>query len=149
MVKNKKRFSDLVLLFKRIGQSIWQGLSTVQHLKRRTRFILLTLIIWVLYLTAGFIGFFALQQTSHYGLREAFTILSAGSIGMIATPGGIGAYAYLIQKTMQVYGLNEGIALAFGWILWLAQTAVILIGGLISFVAIPLYNKKKKAIETA
>jgi len=149
MIRNKKSFKDLGLLFKRIGQSIWQGLSDVQHLKRRTRFIILTLILWGLYLTAGYIGFSALQQTSHYGIREAFTILSAGSIGMIATPGGIGAYAYLIQKTMQVYGLNEGIALAFGWILWLAQTAVILIGGLISFVAIPIYNKKKKAIETA
>lgn len=149
MVRNKKSFKDLGLVFKRIGQSIWQGLSAVQHLKRRTRFIILTLILWALYLTAGYIGFFALQQTSHYGIPEAFTILSAGSIGMIATPGGIGAYAYLIQKTMQVYGLNEGIALAFGWILWLAQTAVILIGGLISFVAIPIYNKKKKGIETA
>ena len=149
MVRNKKSIKDLGLVFKHIGQSIWQGLSAVQHLKRRTRFIILTLILWALYLTAGYIGFFALQQTSHYGIPEAFTILSAGSIGMIATPGGIGAYAYLIQKTMQVYGLNEGIALAFGWILWLAQTAVILIGGLISFVAIPIYNKKKKGIETA
>lgn len=148
MIRNKKTFNDLGLLFKKIGRSIWQGLSAVQHLKRRTRFVILTLLMWSLYLTSGYLGFFALQQTSHYGIREAFTILSAGSIGMIATPGGIGAYAYLIQKTMQVYGLNEGIALAFGWILWLAQTTVILIGGLISFVAIPFYNKKKKMHET-
>ena len=49
----------------------------------------------------------------------------------------------LFKKTMLLYGLNEGIALAFGWILWLAQTAVILIGGLISFVALPYYNKRK------
>ena len=83
----------------------------------------------------------ALKETQQYGITEAFTVLSAGSVGMIATPGGIGAYAYLLQKTMQVYGLNEGIALAFGWILWLAQTAVILIGGFISFLAIPYYNK--------
>ena len=85
----------------------------------------------------------ALQETSHYGIREAFTILCAGSIGMIATPGGIGAYAYMIKETMQLYGLNSAIALAFGWILWVAQTLVILIGGLISFVALPYYNKKK------
>ena len=78
-----------------------------------------------------------------YGIKEAFAILSAGSVGMIASPGGIGAYAYLIQQTMQLYGLNEVIALAFGWILWMAQTAVILIGGLISFVALPWYNKRK------
>lgn len=149
MIRKKKNFSDLLMVFKKIGRSIWQGLSAIQHLKRRGYFITLTLILWTLYLLAGYIGFFALQQTTGYGLREAFTILSAGSIGMIATPGGIGAYAYLIQKTMQVYGLNEGIALAFGWILWLAQTTVILLGGLVSFAAIPYFNKHKKTSETA
>ena len=149
MIRKKKNFSDLLQVFKKIGRSIWQGLSAIQHLKKRGRFIILTLMLWTLYLTAGYIGFFALQQTSGYGIREAFTILSAGSIGMIATPGGIGAYAYLIQKTMQVYGLNEGIALAFGWILWLAQTTVILLGGLFSFAALPYNNKRKKVIETS
>ena len=143
MIRNKKNFNDLVLLFKKIGKSIWQGLSAIQHLKKRWCFIFLTISMWVLYLSGGYIGFMALKETQHYGINEAFTVLSAGSVGMIATPGGIGAYAYLLQKTMQVYGLNEGIALAFGWILWLAQTTVILIGGLISFVAIPFYNKRK------
>lgn len=143
MIKNKKNFSDLGLLFKRIGKSIWQGLSAIQHLKKRWWFIFLTISMWALYLAGGYIGFMALKETQQYGINEAFTVLSAGSVGMIATPGGIGAYAYLLQKTMQVYGLNEGIALAFGWILWLAQTAVVLIGGLISFVGMPYYNKRK------
>lgn len=145
MIKNKKGFRDLGLLFRSVLSSIWQGLSAIQHLKKRWGFIILTIGMWTLYLVGGYIGFIALKETEGYGIREAFTVLSAGSIGMVATPGGIGAYAYLLQKTMQVYGLNEGIALAFGWILWLVQTAVILIGGLISFVAIPYYNKRKAA----
>lgn len=143
MIRKKKNFRDLGLLFKRIGRSIWQGLSAIQHLKKRGWFLFLTLSMWTIYLSGGYIGFMALQETHQYGIREAFTVLSAGSIGMIVTPGGIGAYAYLLQKTMQVYGLNEGVALAFGWILWLAQTSVILIGGLISFVSIPYYNRNK------
>lgn len=143
MIKNKKGFADLLLLFKKIWRSIWQGVSTIQHLKKRWLFLFLTISMWTLYLVGGYIGFMALKETNQYGIKEAFTVLSAGSIGMIATPGGIGTYAYLLQKTMQVYGLNSGVALAFGWILWLAQTVVILIGGLISFVAIPWYNKRK------
>ena len=143
MYLKKKNFNDLLLLFKKIGQSIWQGISAIQHLKKKWEFILLTILLWTLYLSGGYIGFMALQETHAYGIKEAFTVLSAGSIGMIATPGGIGAYAYLLQQTMILYGLNGGIALAFGWILWLAQTAVILIGGLISFVAMPYYNKQK------
>lgn len=143
MVKKKKKISDLTILFKRITKSIIQGVSSIKDLRKRKQFVLLTVILWTIYLMGGYIGFFALQETEQYGIKEAFTVLSAGSIGMIATPGGIGAYAWLIQQTMLLYGLNSGIALAFGWILWLAQTAVILIGGLISFVAIPYYNKRK------
>ncbi len=143
MIKNKKNFKDLGTLFKKIVKSIWQGLSTIRHLKKRWLFIFFTITIWSLYLAGGYIGFMALKETQQYGIHEAFTVLSAGSIGMIATPGGIGAYAVLLQKTMMVYGLNKGIALAFGWILWLAQTTVILIGGLISFVGMPYYNKRK------
>ncbi|HMK25526.1 MAG TPA: lysylphosphatidylglycerol synthase transmembrane domain-containing protein [Chitinophagaceae bacterium] len=143
MYLKKKNFNDLVLLFKKIGRSIWQGISAIQHLKKRGQFILLTILLWTLYLSGGYIGFMALKETNEYGIREAFTVLSAGSIGMIATPGGIGAYPILLRQTMILYGLDKGIALAFGWILWLAQTAVILIGGLISFVAMPYYNKQK------
>ena len=101
--------------------------------------------IWALYLAGGYVGFYAIQETERYGIKEAFTVLSAGSIGMIITPGGIGAYAFLLEKTMQLYGLPQGIALAFGWMLWLAQFVVILVGGFFSFIAIPFYNKKKLA----
>jgi uncharacterized protein (TIRG00374 family) len=143
MIKKKKNFKDLGALSKKIAQRIWQGISAVKHLKKRRQFILLTISLWTLYLSGGYLGFMALQETHAYGIREAFTVLSAGSIGMIATPGGIGAYAYLLKQTMIVYGLNPGIALAFGWILWLVQTAVIVTGGLISFVAMPIYNKQR------
>ena len=147
MLIKKKNISDVIALFKRIGRSVWQGISAVQHLKKRGLFLLYTLLLWSLYLLAGFIGFFALEETEQYGLKEAFAILSAGSIGMIATPGGIGAYALLLKKTMELYGLQEGVALAFGWILWLVQTFVILIGGIFSFAAIPYFNKRKISPE--
>lgn len=143
MFFKKKTVHDLVSLFKKIWKSVIQGVSAIRHLKKRRQFIFLTFSLWALYLSGGLIGFMAFQETEQYGIKEAFTILSAGSIGMIASPGGIGAYAYLIEKTMQLYGLNYTIALAFGWILWLAQTTVILLGGLISFAALPYYNKNR------
>lgn len=142
MIIKKKNFRDLFRVFRNIGFRIWEGLTTVRHLKKRGQFLLLTLLIWVLYLTSGYIGFLALESTQHYGITEALTVLSAGSIGMIVTPGGIGAYAYIIEKTMEMYGLQQSIAAAFGWLLWIAQTLVILLGGLVSFLILPWYNKR-------
>ena len=148
MIIKKKTFADVITLFKRIGNSVWQGVSAVQHLKKRGLFLFYTLVVWACYFFSTYVGFFALQETQRYGIKETFAILSAGSVGVIVTPGGIGAYALLIKKTMELYGLEEGIALAFGWILWLVQTFAVLIGGIFSFVAIPYFNKRKVASET-
>lgn len=146
MIIKKKNFADLLRLFRNIGLRIWEGLSAIRHLKKRGQFLLLTLCIWALYLTSGYIGFLALEATQHYGFPEALTVLSAGSIGMIVTPGGIGAYAFIIEKTMEMYGLQQSIAAAFGWLLWIAQTLVILLGGLISFLILPWYNKRRQLL---
>lgn len=147
MIIKKKTLKDLGAVLKMIGQRVIMGISSVRQLKKRGLFLFYTLVLWSIYLFGGYIGFMAMHDTQQYGIREAFTVLSAGSIGMIASPGGIGAYAYLLQQTMQLYGLSDVIALAFGWILWMAQTAVILIGGIFSFVAIPYYNKNRMQHE--
>lgn len=149
MIRKKKNFGDLKAALRKIASRVWQGLSAIQHLKKRGQFILLTILLWTLYLLGGYIGFQALHETEQYGIKEAFTVLSAGSIGMIISPGGIGGYALFIEGTMMLYGLQKSIATAFGWLLWIAQTVVILLGGLVSFILLPAYNRRKMARETA
>lgn len=149
MVLKKKTFKDLQAILKNIAIRVWQGLASIQHLKKRGQFIILTIVLWATYFSGGYIGFQALQETQQYGVKEAFTILSAGSIGMIISPGGIGGYALLIEGTMMLYGLQQSIAAAFGWLLWIVQTFVILIGGLLSFALLPWYNKSREPkVET-
>jgi uncharacterized membrane protein YbhN (UPF0104 family) len=68
-----------------------------------------------------------------------------GSIGMIISPGGIGAYALVVAKLMKLYGLDEDtIGAALGWLLWSVQTVIILVGGVIFFALFSYYNKKEK-----
>lgn len=125
----------------RFRRQFVEGLRAIQHLKARGTFLLLTLAMWACYLGGGYIGLLAFQETQHLGIPVAFSILSAGSVGMIASPGGIGAYAYLIQKTMELYGTEEAASIAFGWLLWLVQTGVIVIGGLASFAGFAIKRK--------
>lgn len=139
----QKKVKDLVQLFTSSISKVISGLLTIKKMRHPKSFISLTLCIWMLYLLAGYIGFLAFPETQHFGITEALTILSVGSIGMIISPGGIGAYAYLILYTMQLYGLGYANALAFGWTLWLAQTLVILAGGILSFTLLPLLNRKE------
>ncbi len=130
-------------------KGIWSGLNSVRFIKRRRVFLLHTILIWTLYFLSSRVGFYAMEEVSHLGTREAFSILSFGSIGMIATQGGIGAYQFIVQEILMLYGLSQITGFTFGWILWIAQTLVILLGGLICFILLPVINRKRNESNQA
>jgi uncharacterized membrane protein YbhN (UPF0104 family) len=145
LLVTRKKLSDLILLFKKIALHIWQGFIAIKGLRRPGQFIFLSIALWGLYAACVYVGFLMLEETTQYGFLEALTVLCAGSLGMVATPGGIGAYAFLVQKTMMLYQLNSGLGLALGWLLWLLQTGVVLVTGGLSLVALPVYNKNTQS----
>lgn len=120
---------------------IWAGLTSIRHLKRKSSFFLHTLIIWTMYLLSIRLGFFALSSVDHLGFYPSFTILSFGSVAMIVTQGGIGAYQLAVQKTLLLYGIPEVDGLTFGWLLWLFQTILIIISGFLLLLFLPVLNK--------
>jgi hypothetical protein len=82
------------------------------------------------------------------GLAGGLTTLAIGTVGMIITPNGIGAYPLLIAQLLGLYGLNpDTTGNASGWLMWSAQTFIILIGGLICFILISQVNKKNIPLE--
>jgi hypothetical protein len=43
-----------------------------------------------------------------------------------------------------LYGVSAVTGLAFGWVLWGAQTAIVLLAGMISLAVLPLINQLNK-----
>lgn len=122
---------------------IGYGVMSIKYMHKKGLFLLYTFLIWICYLSLIYIGFKAIDATEHLGWLPALSVLVFGSVGMIATPGGIGAYPYVVQKLLvNVYIINKNYALAFGWACWMAQTAVILVLGILSLILLPLYNVK-------
>ncbi len=142
-----KKFSHISIIHnvKKMLHGIWQGLTSLRYVKHKGQFFLYSFLIWGMYYFATYVGFYALADTEQYGWKEAFSVLAFGSVGMIITQGGIGAYQLMVQKTMALYGLNDNIGWAFGWITWIPQTLIILLLGLISFALLPYYNKTSNA----
>lgn len=140
-----KRNPENIILQKIGGfiNGIWQGLISIRYVKNKGLFILHSVMIWTLYYLGTRIGFYAMSEVEHLGYKEALSVLSFGSVGMIVTQGGIGAYQYAVQETLQLYQIDKVIGFTYGWVLWLAQTIVILIGGLFSFIVLPIYNRNK------
>lgn len=141
-----KRFAhiNLVQKIKEIIRNIWHGLTSIRSLKNKGWFIFHTVTIWTLYLLSIRMGMYAMKETSVYGVRESFSVLCMGSIGMIGTPGGIGLYPFLVQKTMMLYGLGENMSKAFGWLLWTVQFFMVLLFGALSLAILPAINRKKE-----
>lgn len=145
-----KRFGhiDAVSKIKNIIRGILHGLSSIRFIKHKGLFLFHTVLIWVLYLASTTAGIYALQETAHLGIGGGLTTLVMGSVGMIISPGGIGAYALVVAKLMKLYGLDEDtIGAALGWLLWSVQTLIILAAGLIFFTLFSYYNKKNKQVE--
>jgi len=126
-----------------ILKSIGEGLRTVARIRQRGLFVFYTLMIWGMYVTMTIIGFYALPGTEGVPALAGLSVVAFGSIGMIITPGGIGAYPPIVASILLLYGISLPIGNAYGWVSWAAQTGVVLILGLASLVLLPVYNRKK------
>jgi len=143
-----KRVQKIITVFKNIGAGVWEGLITATKLKNKGLFFLYSFGIWAMYLSGTWIGFYATQGTVGLGISQALSCLAFASIGMIITPGGIGAYAQLlaIVLTLQNPPIPNSIGYANGTLQWFAQTIIVLAVGFICLNLLPIYNKKKEIL---
>ncbi len=141
---------NIVQKIKDILTGVWHGLISVKDLKNKPLFFIYTIGIWVMYLLSTWCGFFAIDATSHLGMADALTVLAMGSVGMILTPGGIGAYALLVMNTVALYNIpKEPYGLALGWLLWFGQFLSFVIFGALSFLLLPRVNRQKIKTDEA
>jgi hypothetical protein len=139
---------DAVGKVKTVVKGILHGLQSIRFIKHKGWFLFHTIIIWTMYLGSTTIGIYALQETAPLGIEGGLTTLAVGSVGMVLTPGGIGAYPLLVSKLIGLYGLDEAtIGNALGWLLWTVQTIIIVIGGVIFSALFSYHNKNKRPSE--
>jgi uncharacterized protein (TIRG00374 family) len=126
-------------------QGIFDGIKAIFNIEQSGKFIAHTFFIWFLYVLMFYVGMKAIPELSNVpfgGVLSAFVI---GGISIAVTNGGIGAYPYGIMQILLLYGVQAAYGLAFGWIIWTAQTVMVLVIGGLSFIFMPIYNKEKNA----
>jgi uncharacterized protein (TIRG00374 family) len=130
-------------------KGVTDGFKTIKNLKKRKQFIVHTLFIWSMYLLQIYIGFFAMEGTAHLGIKAAFAVLSLATFAMIATPGGIGSFPIFVMETLLIYSVASPLGKAFGWLLWGANTSIVIVTGLIALLLLPYFNKHKDENNTS
>jgi uncharacterized protein (TIRG00374 family) len=138
-VANKYKHSKVGRFLKGLSD----GVKSIWLLQNRWQFIMYTILIWGMYYLQVLMGFWSLPSTDHLGLLAGLVVLVFGSVGMIATPGGLGAYPALVALILLSYGLSEADGQALGWVSWVAQAAILLVLGIAALIILPIYNRKK------
>jgi hypothetical protein len=146
-----KKFKHIKLIqkIKTIFEGIWHGITSVRYLKNKGWFVFHTIAIWSMYLLSVQIGFWAMKETAGYGIPQALSVLTMGSLAMIVpTPGaGLGVYPLFVKRTLLVYGLIETIGFAFGQLMWSVQFFFALLSGAVALSLLPYFNKRKEVVN--
>lgn len=144
LVKQLKR-SKSVIAIKIIGliEGLTEGVMTLVKMPKKWAYIFHTFLIWGLYIFMFYIVKWALPETVDLPFDALLIGFLVGAITISATNGGIGIYPFSVSLVLISYGISKESSLAFGWIMWTAQTIMILLFGGLSFLALPLLNRKK------
>ena len=139
--KMRKSQDPLIRKIQEFIQGLIQGVISIFRMKRKWAFIFHTVFIWVMYILMFYVVTFALPETSHMPFGAIIVGFVVGSLSMALTNGGLGTYPVFVASAITLYGIEENPALAFGWIMWTAQTLMVLLFGGLSFLVLPLYNR--------
>jgi uncharacterized protein (TIRG00374 family) len=139
-VKNAKL--GFLLKIKNFVVSLTEGVTSILKMKKKWAFIFHTIFIWTMYVAMFWATIPAIQglEVPVGGILVGFI---AGGFSIAATNGGIGSYPLAVTGAFLLFNLPESPSEAFGWIMWSAQTLMIVVFGGLAFLVLPIYNKKK------
>ncbi|MEI6122468.1 MAG: lysylphosphatidylglycerol synthase transmembrane domain-containing protein [Bacteroidota bacterium] len=133
-----KLYQKLVLILK----GFWEGLKSLGKVKNPLLFIVYTILIWAMYYFMSYVCFFSLVETSSAGFDAVLSVLVMGTIGIMVVQGGIGIYPVIVAETLKKYNINPITGFALGWLIWGAQTFIIILSGIVSLILLPILNNK-------
>ena len=137
----RKSKNPVVIKIQNFIYGLLQGVISIFKMKKKWAFIFHTVFIWVMYVLMFYVVTFALPETTNLAFGAIIVGFVVGGLSMALTNGGLGTYPVFVASAITLYGVQENPALAFGWIMWTAQTVMILFFGGLSFLVLPIYNK--------
>lgn len=152
--KFKHRFLHLPFIGKVIGfvEGIFHGLMTIFKLRQKTKFIVLSVAIWVSYYLAAYLVCFALPETAHFTIADGFFIIVVGTLGMmVPASGGIGAFHFALKIGIGALFLSfgktfeEGAAVGLSYA-FISHTMQLVIMAVMGFISIPMLAKERSKV---
>lgn len=138
----KKGKSKFALKIKKFFLGLKDGVLSIFNMKNKWAFIFHTVFIWGMYVAMFWATIPAVNglEVPVGGVLIGFI---AGGLSIAATNGGVGLYPVAVASAFALFGVDKITGNAFGWIMWTAQTAMIIVFGGLAFLLLPVVNKNK------
>ncbi len=139
----RRSSSRLAIKVKDLVKGLLDGVMSIFRMKYKWLFLIHTFFIWAAYIAMFWVIKFTVPETLSLTLSEFLVAFIAGAFAMSTTNGGIGLYPIAVSKALSIYGISAVSGDAFGWIMWIAQTLMVVVFGAISFLLLPLLNRNR------
>ncbi|SDD61162.1 hypothetical protein SAMN05421636_101199 [Pricia antarctica] len=139
----KKSSHNFASKIKKFVKGLMDGLLSIFKMKNKWAFLFHTLFIWACYIGMLWVIKFTVPETIDLSLGQLMVAFVAGALAMMFTNGGIGLYPIAVSQALTIFGISKISGDAFGWIMWISQTLMIVVFGAISFLVLPLLNRNR------
>ncbi|MCK0147452.1 flippase-like domain-containing protein [Arenibacter sp. F26102] len=139
----KKSKSKLATKLKTFLKGLLDGILSIFKMKNKWSFVFHTLFIWLAYIAMFWVIKYTVSETMDLSVSQLLVAFVAGAFAMSATNGGIGIYPIAVSSALAIFGISKVSGDAFGWIMWISQTLMVVVFGAISFLILPLWNRNK------
>ena len=120
-------------------QGIWEGITSLRHVRRLPLFFAMTIGIWLCYFLHYYLTFFCFSFTAHLGMGCALVTFVVGSIAVIVpTPNGAGPWHFAVKTMLILYGVADNEALYFVLIVHTVQTMLVALVGIYAWARLNL-----------
>lgn len=145
LLREKFMMHPLYQKVREFWEGIKEGLKSISQLKSKTPFILHTIFIWLMYYLMVYICVFSLDATKDLSPSSGLLVMIAAGFGMVVpTPGGIGAYHYLVMLGLGVLGVASDDGVSFATLVHTGQLVMTVITGTIAAGFLYRARRKKK-----
>ena len=139
----KTSSSSIALKVKNFINGLIEGTLSIFKMKKKWPFVFHTVFIWVMYLSMFYITTKALPELQGITVGAVLIGFILASFSIAATNGGIGSFPEAVVFAFTLFSVSEDPSRAFGWIMWSAQTLIIIVFGGLALFFLPIYNRKK------
>ena len=141
LIANAK--SGFAFKIKTFVKGVIEGATSIFKMEKKWAFIGHTLFIWLMYLLMFYVTVFSVPELQNVSFAAIVIGFIAGGFAIAASNGGVFVYPAAILAAFTLFGIDQNPSFAFGWIMWTAQTGLILFFGALSFLLVPIFNREK------